>query len=236
VCRADFERLIELRDFSIGLRSAQAYFQSDDTKFSDARKRRFFIDIERELQGLDAEAWAFLKNEALPRLRAKHPTRGWQQLFETLNESKGYNYLARIGCTAIKFIPRAKADKIQTPDLQGMLPTAKALCEVKTINASAIEFTRRSERAVGTTAMQLDAGFFNKLAHDITAASSQMLAFDDNAGTHRTVFIIVNFDDNLHEYAEEYQRQIDHYVADVLKPEVQVVFDIKPPFYSAVSA
>jgi|SRR5665213_206666 len=234
MCHTDFQRLSELRDFSIGLHAAQAYFQSDDTKFSDPRKRRFFLDVERDLQGLNAEAWAFLKNEALPRLKAKHPIRGWQQLFETLNEAKGYNYLARIGCTDVKFIPRSTTNKIQTPDLQGVLGFKKALCEVKTINVSELESNRRTEGGVGTTVLQLDDGFFNKLAHDIRAASAQMLAFSDDAETHRTVFIIVNFDDNLHEYGDEYQRQIDQHVANVLSPDVQVVFDIKPPFYSAM--
>src|SRR5712664_1198752 len=104
VCCRELERMSELRDYSVTLGSANAYFQNDDTKFTDPRKRRFFLDIERDLHGLDIEAWAFLKDEALPRLQAKHPTRGWEQLFETLNEAKGYNYLVHIGCSDVKFI------------------------------------------------------------------------------------------------------------------------------------
>ncbi len=45
------------RDHSIALKSPNAYFQADDTKLSDPVKRRFFVDIEGDLQGLrNAEA------------------------------------------------------------------------------------------------------------------------------------------------------------------------------------
>lgn len=143
MCDANFERLSELRSFAISLNSPETYFQRDDDKFNNPQKRRFFLDIERELQTLDLEAWEFLKKEALPRLKAKHPTRGWQQLFETLNEAKGFNYLTLIGCTGVKFIPRSKSDRVQTPDLQAELSAKKVICEVKTISASDVETERR---------------------------------------------------------------------------------------------
>jgi hypothetical protein len=102
----ELRRISQLRDYSVNLNSPKAYCRADDDKLSNPHKRKFFVALERELQGLDAEAWDFLKGEALPRLKAQHPTRGWQQLFDTLNEAKGYNYLVRIGCKDIKFIPR----------------------------------------------------------------------------------------------------------------------------------
>jgi len=45
----------------------------------------------------------------------------------------------------------------------------------------------------------------------------------------------VNFDDHLHEYADRYQIQISQYVATNPVPELEIVFDIKPPFYAAMS-
>ena len=49
-------------------------------------------------------------------------------------------------------------------------------------------------------------------------------------------YVIANFDDNLHEYADRYQVQIDRYIAGDPVPGLEVVvFDIKPPFYTAMS-
>jgi hypothetical protein len=90
-CCKKLQRISELRDHSISLHSPNAWFQHGDTKLENPR----YFCIERDLQGLDDEAWAFLKGEALPRLIAKDPSqiRGWQQLFDTLNEARGYNHL-----------------------------------------------------------------------------------------------------------------------------------------------
>lgn len=234
MCRSQFQRISELRDYSIRLHSPKAYFQHDDTKFSDPRKRRVFLDIERDLQGLDVEAWAFVKGEALPRLQAKHPTRGWEQLFETLNETKGYNYLVRIGCTDVKFIPRSTTEGVRTPDLRGLLASTKPLCEIKTINASAREVDRRRNGGVRTTLAHLEEGFFSKLTSDINTAALQMRALDADVETRRIAYLVVNFDDNLHEYAVEYRKQLEAYIASVATPDIEVVLDIKPPFYSAM--
>jgi len=127
----ELQRISQLRDYSINLNSAKAYFRANDDKLTNPSKRQFFVALESEFQGLDDEAWQFLKGEAMPRLKSPHPTRRWQQLFDTLNEAKGYNHLARIGCTDIKFIPRATTNKVQTPDLRGLLGVTRVLCEVK---------------------------------------------------------------------------------------------------------
>jgi len=73
----DLTRIGELRDHSIALKSPDAYFRADDTKFSTPLSRAAFIAIERDLLGLDVAAWAALKSEALPRLTARAVGRGW---------------------------------------------------------------------------------------------------------------------------------------------------------------
>jgi DNA invertase Pin-like site-specific DNA recombinase len=63
-----------------------------------------------------------------------------------------------------------------------------------------------------------------------------MVSYDGNAASKHIVYIIANFDDRLHEYADRYQHQIDHYVAGDPVPGLQlVVFDVKPPFYTAMA-
>jgi hypothetical protein len=227
-------RISQLRAYSVKLNSPKAYFQADDDKLSNQRKRKFFVALERELQGLDAEAWEFLKGEALPRLNAQHSKRGWQQLFDTLNEAKGYNYLVRIGCREIKFIPRAKTDNVQTPDLRGFLGSATVLCEVKTINVSEDEANRFATGGVGTTRLYLEKEFFKKVSSVIHTAASQLLAVDKDLTSGRIVYVVFNFDDRLHEYADEYDQQIEAFIAGASLPDVEVVLEVKPPFHSAV--
>jgi hypothetical protein len=230
----ELRRISQLRDYSINLNSPKAYFRAADDKLSNPHKRKFFVALECELQGLDAEAWAFLKNEALPRLKATHSTRGWQQLFDTLNEAKGYNCLARIGCKDIKFIPRATTDKVQTPDLRGFLHAAPVLCEVKTINVSEVEADRLATGGVGTTRLYLEKEFFDKLSSVIHTAARQLLSFDKDLTSRRIVYVVFNFDDRLHECADKYQKQIEAFIAGASLPNVEVVLEIKPPFHSAV--
>ena len=210
----ELRRISQLRDYSLKLNSPKTYFRADDDKLSNPRKRKFLVALGRELQGLDAEAWEFLKGEALPRLRAQHSTRGWQQLFDTLNEAKAYNYLVRIGCKEIKFIPRAKSDNVQTPDLRGFLGSATVLCEVKTINVSEDEANRFATGGVGTTRLYLENELFKKVSSVIHTAASQLLAFDRDLTSWRIVYVVFNFDDRLHEYADEYQKQIEAFIAE----------------------
>ena len=96
--------------------------------------------MERPLDVLDAEAWHDLKERAVPVLTASDRTRGWQALFDTLNESKGYAYLGNIGCTSVAFVERRTK---KTPDLRALLNSDRVLCEVKTTNISQDEADRR---------------------------------------------------------------------------------------------
>jgi hypothetical protein len=136
VSEHDFPRLSELQVISVRLNSPDAYFQVADTKFTDPLKRTYFLRIEDDLRGLDADAWDALKGAAAQRL-IRTKDRGWQPLFDTLDEAKAYNHLVYIGCMCIKFIPRSKKQGVRTPDLQAISGAVVAFCEVKTINMSA---------------------------------------------------------------------------------------------------
>ena len=230
----ELQRISQLRDYSINLNSPKAYFRTGDDKLSNPSKRQFFVALESELQGLDDEAWKFLKSEAVPRLKSSHPTRGWQQLFDTLNEAKGYNHLVRIGCTDVKFIPRATANRVQTPDLRGLLGATRVLCEVKTINVSDDEANRFAVGGARKTLRHLEGPFFDKLSSTIRTAATQLLTFDKDLTSRRDVYVVFNFDDRIHEYADDYQQQIETFLASASQPDVDIVFEIKPAFHSVV--
>jgi hypothetical protein len=110
------------------------------------------------------------------------------------------------------------------------------LCEIKTINISDVEACRRRDHDVGSTTDHLAEGFFRKLASDLEAAQVQIQAYcADDGPTRKIIYVIVNFDDSLHEYAEEYERQITERMSTNSTPGFEVIFDIKPRFYTTLS-
>jgi len=232
--RKQLPRVYELRDMAQSPPSAEAYFSDFDNKLQENRVRlKHFRDIEAELQGLDASAWSYLKAQLAPLLAVRIEKRGWQALFDKLNEAKGYNHLVSVGCTDVGFIPVSSVNGQRTPDLQEALAGARVLCEVKTINMSEVEATRRTSGAVGSITLQLPDGFFRKLTSDIETAKSQMAAYDADNSIRRIVYIIVNFDDYKHQYADDDFTQIDSFIVAKSMPQIEIVFHIKPPYYSA---
>lgn len=233
MCRDEFPRIFELRDLlPTPLPERVAFPSLDEASIQFAPKRKFLRDVEAELQGLDAAAWAAVKAKLTP-LPKKHKTRVLEPLYNLLNEAKAYNYLSRIGCTNIHFIPESKTKGQKTPDLGADAQGRKVLCDVKTINRSDVEVHRANSGGVGTTAAQLDAGFFRKLTSDLEHAKTQMLAYDPASAVRKIVYVVVNYDDNLHECGDSYWNQIAQFTSDNPIPDLEVEFDIKPPFYSA---
>lgn len=232
VYRKKLPRVFELHDLIATPRPPNAYFQNFESSLSEIpQKLKQFCDIERDLQGLDATAWAFLKSEVAPLLVARDPRRGWQALFDKLNQAKAFNHLKAAGYQNIRFVPPSAIRGQQTPDLQA----DGALCEVKTIDISEVEADRRDSGGVGTSTDHLDEGFFRKLSSDLRKARDQMAAYSCHGCTKYIAYVIVNFDDSLHEYADRYRPQIDQYVMSVPVSDLEIVFDIKPPFYRAMS-
>jgi hypothetical protein len=141
--RAQLPRVFELCDLVEQSSSPDAYFRYFEESLSAIpQKMKQFRDIERDLQGLDTDAWTFLKGEVTPLLVAKDSKRGWQSLFDKLNQAKAYNHLKDAGYLNIRFVSPSSVRGQQTPDLQA----DGALCEVKTINMSEIEADRRHRR------------------------------------------------------------------------------------------
>jgi hypothetical protein len=174
-----------------------------------------------------------LKAEALPRLTARAAGRGWEELFSILNQARAFNHLTGLGCTDVRFVPRAAA---KTPDLAATLGPVLVLCEVKTIHISAREVERRQSGGVGTSLAHVEPGFLAKLRSDIVKASAQLAAVDADSSARRIVYIVVNFDDLFHEYAPECREHIEADLAADPPRGVEVVLDIKPPFDAARSS
>jgi len=80
----------------------------------------------------------------------------------------------------------------------------------------------------------LEQPFLDKLSSTIRTAATQLLAFDKDLTRPRTVYVVFNFDDRIHEYAYEYQKQIEAFLAVVSLPDVESLLEIKPAFHSVV--
>lgn len=229
--RNDLQRVYELRDLLPDPVPEGAYFANfDETLTEWPGKKLRFLEIEAELQGLDAEAWAFLKTELTPLLKAKDAARGWQQLFDKLNQAKGYNHLKRLGCAGIRFIPEAKIKGNPTPDIEATENGRTVLCEVKTINASEIEATRRRTGSVGHSTDHLNEQFLGKLRLTVEQAAKQMQAYNADVRARRIAYVVINFDDMLHEYADRYAPQLEEFRANYPASGPEIVLCYKGPF------
>lgn len=239
--RAQMPRIFELVDLVPDRTSPGAYFQNfEENLASSTHIGQTYLRREKELQGLDDRAWGFLKCEALRYLTHKDPKgRGWQQLFDILNQARAYNYLkANLGCSMIRFIPRAN-NRGKTPDLDGVLASGGVLCEVKTINISNDELRARGGCTSRTSTYQLDVRFLQKLSRVIASAKEQLSAYSrgrKDRYLRHIVYINLNFDDILGEYKVRHFELIDQYLSDNPVAGIELVFhnDVTP-FHNAVA-
>ena len=234
MCRDELPRIFELRDLLPRSLPPTAYFQRFEESLAEfPPKKKIFRHLEVQLQQLDPIAWAHLKQKLQPLLTRKHPTRGWQSIFDTMNEAKAYAYLHGIGCTEVKFIPESSEKGRKTPDLEANLGNHKVLCEVKTINISDEEAQTRHDQLSRQIFATLPEGFFNKLRADLNRAKEQMDSVSISTDTKKFVYVTINFDDSLHEYAEAYREQIQFHILRNIDDGLDIFLDIKPPYYSA---
>jgi hypothetical protein len=210
-----------LKDCITDPSSPNAYFQNFDQNLASSEHiRDVYLRRERALQGLDAAAWNHLKGEASRFLTARDEhARGWQQLFDVLNEAWAYNYLKSIDCRKLAFIPRSR---FQTPDLEGFLGPDRILCEVKTINISEEEVAFRTGPM---KARSIDASitpkFLKRLRQKVKIATRQMSAFDSTCS--HLVYLNISFDDFFAENKEAYFRQIDDDLSQTPVSGVKIV-------------
>jgi hypothetical protein len=229
--RHQLPRIYELRDSVTNPERPECYFKNLDASLSEMPgKLRHYRNLEATLETLDKAAWLSLKSEVTPLITAHSEDRGWQALFDILNHAKAYAHLKAIGCRNIEFILPSLVSGQRIPDLRAEFQNLPLLCEVKTINISLDEATRRQTGGVGTITDQMSPGLFAKLTRVLTQAQIQLKAFSGTAPTSHMIFVVFNFDDFLHEYADRYTTQIQRYLAENPTAGLDVVLEIKPPF------
>lgn len=230
VLRTDLPRVLELSDAVGDAGTPHAYFR-DFEKSLQTRplKRRAFKVLESTLSTLDAEAWALLKQRAAAKATEPHQNRGrgWQALFDTLNEARGFQHLRSLGCANIRFI-ECHRDQ-ETPDLEATLGGQRVLCEVKTINISEHEATARLGSTSGapvvrTVPTTLGPAFMSKLDAALAKGVKQLDSADPTREARRFIFCVLHFDDAIGDYQPSYLREIDiHLEASPVVP-AELVF------------
>ena len=117
-----------------------------------------------------------------------------------------------------------------------VLDGARVLCEVKTINISNEEAdARMSHNKVITPTIDLEEGFFRKLAEDIQKAKCQMDAYDPRSSTRKIVYLVANLDDLLGDCKERFFAQLDrHLIQNPVHGVELVLHNQKTPLYKAV--
>jgi hypothetical protein len=234
MARNEMPRINELRNSLKNPNSLDTYFQDfENSILALPVKQKHFIHIEADLSGLDPVAWTYLKRKAAPLFERRDQKRGWQWAFDILNQAKAYNYLTQLGCSEVEFIPEPTERGKKTPDLQGRLGTTRVLCEVKTINRSDNEAIAREQSTVRDIQFRLPDEFFRKLTDTLANARMQMYSYCPDTYAKKIVYVVLNFDDNLHEYIDAYLEQLRLFLATVPLPGVEIVFDVKPKYYSA---
>jgi len=228
--RERLPRVFELKDLVNNPGHEHAYFQDfEESLESMPQKLDAFIRLESQLAQLDGAAWQDLAARAARHLvsTTRDRGRGWQQLFDALNEARAYGYLLRLGCTNIEFVAPGDDKK---PDLAASLEGLPMLCEVKTINVSdeQAERNRRVDRgeifATHVVPQLPDEFLVNKLTPTLQRATQQLASHDPSRRARWLVYVVLNLDELAFDYDTEQFRQIDDYLVTHPVVDVELVF------------
>jgi len=195
----DFPRLYDLYCESDQQDEAN-YFATFYEVLENPYVRPYYERLEEELGQLDDVAWQGLKRKVFRYVGIRNSQRGYSQLFDLLNEAKGYLYLKSQGCEEIRFIPE---DSDGAPDLITHCGGSVFLLEVKTINKSKEEndiIKANSERPV-VVRMQviegrlgLDDSLKRKITGKINKAKRQLMSYACDGIQRRIAYLIIHLD------------------------------------------
>jgi hypothetical protein len=153
---------------------------------------------EEQFARLDSESWKTLRNKALPYVSLDDPLRNYQQLWSTLDEARGYVFLADQGYEQIEFIEPDKRKKggQQSPDLVGYKVGSTAILEVKTVNESNENLDPNAAWRHEAIQVRSDLSpeFKGKLVSTIGQARNQLNSYP-HPSNRKIVLLVVRLDD-----------------------------------------
>jgi hypothetical protein len=156
---------------------------------------------------------------------------------ERESQPAGVGYPTPAGADAFRSLCRGR------PDRRFVVPQWHAACRKP---KTAIRWSYLGKELDGTAGREAahvayDRGpaeylFFKTPGATLRQAKTQIDAFDANGKCKKIAYVIINYDDSLHEYGGPNRMQIEQYLAlDHPAPSLNVELDIKEPFYTAMS-
>lgn len=176
---------------------------------------------ERRFARLDSVSWEVLREKAAPYVSIDDPLRSYQQLWSTLDEARGYVFLADQGYDRIEFIEPSKSKKSgqQSPDLVGYKAGSTAILEVKTVN--------ESNENLGPNALwrheaiqvrsNLSPEFKGKLVATIEQARNQLKSYP-HPSERKIVLLVVRLDYGQKTGGHLYE-ELDEFIASLPSKE-----------------
>jgi hypothetical protein len=143
----------------------------------------------------------------VPRFVKNDAKRKWQTAIDLLNEAVAYSYFVSLGCSEVHFVSETT---MKTPDLRFKFGSVEFSCEVKTFN--------RSEESVSSDGAMQVFKIEDRLAKNflegkfMNTINTNLPKFDGFKNTKKLYFFVMNFDDQFHEYADRYFKQIEQWL------------------------
>lgn len=174
------------------------YFNHFETRLKIPLAEKNFQTLEADLEKLNPMAWNRLLKKSLRyvTIRDIKNERHYSQLFDHLNEAKGYLYLQNEGYTHIEFIDATTT----APDLFAARQNETTLLEVKTINRSSSDnfyVAQPFPKDTRNVRHGLPEDFQNKLISTIDNARNQLLSYQPKSSHRRICCLIVIFDTDM---------------------------------------
>lgn len=219
-------RLYELKDSLTDPNHPDAYFKAFESNLRSPHVFDRYRKLEAFLSPLDPQSWVDLRDRATSKLisRQRDEGRGWQELFDVLNEAIGYSYLRGRGCEDVRFLKRTDEN---TPDLSATLDRRSVLCEVKTLNVSKDQAEHLADVGRGkiiVTKVDTEFGRMGSLQSKMKKALTQLRAYDPSGAARHVVFVVLNFDDWVGDYHDRYFAQIDDFLDALNLEGTELVF------------
>jgi len=174
-----------------------------------------YVHLEKTLGRLDSAAWEQLRDKALPYVTADDARRRHQQLISTLDEARGYVFLADQGYDRIEFIKpkNNKKGQHQSPDLAAIKSGSTAILEVKTFNESDPSLGPDAPWRHEATKVRQDLSdeFKAKLVSTIEQARKQLNGWP-HASDRKIVLLVVRFDIGQKTSAQSYA-ELESFIA-----------------------
>jgi hypothetical protein len=184
-----------------------------------------YREIEQVLSRLDSTAWEKLSKKALAGVTADDPTRRYHQLFNLLNEARGYAHLLDEGYTHIEFIEDLTG---KSPDLFARKNNSTAILEVKTMNPSDEDI--KNESLCTNDAIQVDPKlsekFKTRIKRNIRDAREQLECYQ-NSANRKIIFLFIYMESSQRICGESYA-ELKTFIADQTTKDLEIVYQASP--------